>query len=205
MDNHSQRPQRTRYNPSLPDFRSIPWQGRGKKTGQCLLRHLQMAYHNRSAHGDAKKWDPVFEMGRCRSWQWIFNIGQYKKRRWAPCFSWQDHEKAPVKDTTRRSEYVFAQENGKPYAWIGRTWRNTKKKADIKCRFHDLRHTFASHYVMNGNGLLVLKEILGHSNLKMVERYTHLASAHKRRQINNLNGKFKISHLIVTSEKVVWN
>ena len=57
-------------------------------------------------------------------------------------------------------------------------------------RFHDLRHTFGSHYVMNGGDLLSLKEILGHSNMKMVERYAHLAAAHKRKQINGLNGKF---------------
>ena len=46
---------------------------------------------------------------------------------------------------------------------------------------------------MNGGDLLSLKEILGHSNMKMVERYAHLASAHKRKQVNNLTGKFNIA------------
>ena len=74
---------------------------------------------------------------------------------------------------------------------------NALKRAGIEdFRFHDLRHTFASHYVMNGGDLLALKEILGHSDMKMVERYAHLASAHKRRQINNLKGKFTISPLL---------
>ena len=68
-------------------------------------------------------------------------------------------------------------------------------------RFHDLRHTFASHYVMNGSDLLTLKEILGHSSLKMVERYTHLAAAHKRKQVSNLNGQFINCHLFATSAK----
>jgi site-specific recombinase XerD len=43
---------------------------------------------------------------------------------------------------------------------------------------------------MNGGDLLALKEILGHSSMEMVERYAHLASAYKRRQINNLSGRF---------------
>jgi integrase len=70
-------------------------------------------------------------------------------------------------------------------------FKNALRKAGIKdFRFHDLRHTFASHYVMSGGDLLSLKEILGHSDLKMVERYSHLASAYKSKMINNLTGKF---------------
>jgi len=43
-------------------------------------------------------------------------------------------------------------------------------------RFHDLRHTFASWYMMNG--LCELAKILGHSNIKMTERYAKLARRH---------------------------
>ena len=62
-------------------------------------------------------------------------------------------------------------------------------------RFHDLRHTFASHYVMSGGDLMSLRDILGHSSLKMVERYSHLAFAYKRKMINNINGKFTICQI----------
>ena len=68
-------------------------------------------------------------------------------------------------------------------------------------RFHDMRHTFASHSVMNGGDLLSLRDILGHSNLKMVEQYAHLGSVYKRKMINILNGKFSECHLYVTSEE----
>ncbi|MEW5250714.1 tyrosine-type recombinase/integrase [Microbulbifer sp. 2201CG32-9] len=43
---------------------------------------------------------------------------------------------------------------------------------------HVLRHTFASHFVMNGGNLLTLKEVLGHTDIKMTMRYAHLAPEH---------------------------
>jgi integrase len=43
---------------------------------------------------------------------------------------------------------------------------------------HVLRHTFASHFVMNGGNILVLQKILGHSSLMMTMRYAHLAPDH---------------------------
>ena len=45
-------------------------------------------------------------------------------------------------------------------------------------RFHDLRHTFASWYMMNGGDLYELAKILGHSNIKMTERYAKLGRQH---------------------------
>lgn len=44
--------------------------------------------------------------------------------------------------------------------------------------FHTLRHTFASHAVMAGVDLYTLAKILGHRDIKMVQRYAHLAPAH---------------------------
>jgi integrase len=42
-------------------------------------------------------------------------------------------------------------------------------------RFHDLRHTFASHWVMKGGDLFKLQKILGHQSVQMTMRYAHLA------------------------------
>jgi integrase len=44
-------------------------------------------------------------------------------------------------------------------------------------RFHDLRHTFASHWVMNEGDLFKLEKILGHHHGTMTRRYAHLAPA----------------------------
>ena len=53
------------------------------------------------------------------------------------------------------------------------------KRAGIKdFRFHDLRHTFASWFMMNGGDLYELAKILGHSNIKMTERYRRAGREH---------------------------
>lgn len=75
-------------------------------------------------------------------------------------------------------------------------FQNALKKANIKdLKYHDLKFTFASHFVMNGGDLLALKEILGRSTLDMVQCYAHLASEHKRKQLNKLAENFFIPHL----------
>lgn len=43
---------------------------------------------------------------------------------------------------------------------------------------HVLRHTFASHFVINGGDILTLQKILGHSTIVMTMRYAHLSDAH---------------------------
>lgn len=54
---------------------------------------------------------------------------------------------------------------------------------------HVLRHTFASHFMMNGGNILALQRILGHANLTMTMRYAHLAPEHlqEARTLNPLS------------------
>jgi len=59
-------------------------------------------------------------------------------------------------------------------------------------RFHDLRHTFASWYMMNGGDLYELAKILGHSNIKMTERYAKLAKQHIARTSGTARELWKI-------------
>ena len=42
-------------------------------------------------------------------------------------------------------------------------------------RFHDLRHTFASHYMMAGGNIYTLAKLLGHRDIKTTQRYADLA------------------------------
>ena len=43
---------------------------------------------------------------------------------------------------------------------------------------HVLRHSFASHFVMKGGNIVVLRDILGHSEITTTMRYAHLAPNH---------------------------
>ncbi|KJF83581.1 phage integrase [Photobacterium angustum] len=43
---------------------------------------------------------------------------------------------------------------------------------------HVFRHTFASHFMMNGGNILVLQRILGHSNINQTMQYSHFAPDH---------------------------
>jgi integrase len=43
---------------------------------------------------------------------------------------------------------------------------------------HVLRHSFASHFMMNGGDILTLQKILGHSTINMTMRYAHLSADH---------------------------
>lgn len=56
---------------------------------------------------------------------------------------------------------------------------------------HVLRHSFASHYMMNGGDILALQKILGHSSLAMTIRYAHLAPDH----LADTPEKSPLSHL----------
>ena len=54
-------------------------------------------------------------------------------------------------------------------------WYRVRKEAGIEdVRLHDLRHTYASHAVMNGVPVPVVSRMLGHSNVRMTLRYAHL-------------------------------
>jgi integrase len=72
------------------------------------------------------------------------------------------------------------------------SFENLLDRAKIRdFRFHDLRHTFASWYMMNGGDLYELAKLMGHANIKMTERYAKLGRAHIIRT--------------GTTAKVIWN
>ncbi|HCK2228887.1 TPA: site-specific integrase [Escherichia coli] len=71
---------------------------------------------------------------------------------------------------------------GKLFTPCRKTFERTVNKVGIElpegqCT-HVLRHTFASHFMMNGGNILVLRDILGHSDIKMTMIYAHFAPSH---------------------------
>ena len=92
------------------------------------------------------------------------------------------------------SKYVFAGKDGDPYKSVKRSFSTALKKAGITdFRFHDLRHTFASHMVMAEIDLTSVKELPGHKDVKMTLGYSRLSPNHKRKAINILDNVLKIS------------
>jgi len=103
-------------------------------------------------------------------------------------------ETLKVLPTRFQKGYVFPSpvKEGEPLYDFKRQFRNAVKKAGVDdFRFHDLRHTFASHLVMSGVDLMTVKEQLGHTTLTMTMRYSHLAPDHRMRAIKILDSAYQ--------------
>jgi integrase len=102
------------------------------------------------------------------------------------------------------TKYIFCDQNGH-IKDIKTAFNAALKRAEIlDFRPHDLRHTFASHYVMRGGSLGALQKILGHADIKMTMRYAHLSKEFAKEEIKLLDGltsgkKKEDGHKVVTS------
>lgn len=87
-------------------------------------------------------------------------------------------------------QYVFGNSRGnvRENNLLCELKRHAKKVGIDDVTLHTLRHTFASHLVMNGVDLATVKELLGHSTIQMTMRYAHLAKEHLRTAVT----KFKV-------------
>jgi len=87
-----------------------------------------------------------------------------------------------------KSPYVFCDSQGKRFWEVKRSFASACRRAGIDVfHFHDLRHTFASQLVMNGVNLKAVQELLGHADIKMTMRYSHLFQAHLQDAVAVLN------------------
>lgn len=90
------------------------------------------------------------------------------------------------------SDHVFTGEprigkTGKPFHDVRTSFENACRQAGVEgFRFHDLRHTAASHMAMAGVPLRTIGEILGHKTAAMTERYAHLTPEHKKMAVESL-------------------
>jgi len=76
------------------------------------------------------------------------------------------------------SEWVFPSEEGTPLdaANLRKVFAKVLKKAGLRqIRFHDLRHTFASWLIANGESLAYVKDQMGHHSIQItVDTYGNL-------------------------------
>jgi len=83
---------------------------------------------------------------------------------------------------------IFASEINpdKPYIFY-KQWNRARIEAElIDFRFHDLRHTTASYLAQNGATLLEIADVLGHKQIEVTKRYSHLCIEHKSSLINRV-------------------
>jgi len=66
-----------------------------------------------------------------------------------------------------------------------------------KIGWHTLRHTFASHLAQGGVSIVIIKELLGHADIKTTMRYSHLTAQAIRGAIEALGMNF--GHHLVTA------
>lgn len=80
------------------------------------------------------------------------------------------------KEQSEPGGLVFPSRGGQRFNNTKRAWTAVLREAGIKdFTWHDMRHTFASRLVQAGVDLNVVRELLGHADLKMTLRYSHLA------------------------------
>lgn len=86
------------------------------------------------------------------------------------------------------TDFVFwNHETETRFVSIKRAWMTALKKAHITSfRFHDLRHTFASHVQMGLGDLRATQILLGHKDPRMTMRYAHLSDARLRDAVRTL-------------------
>jgi integrase len=74
-----------------------------------------------------------------------------------------------------KSDHVFCRIDGTPIKSFNKAWWHALKVAGIKdFHFHDLRHTFCSNLLLAGGTLKHAKDMIGHSDISMTDRYSHL-------------------------------
>lgn len=82
---------------------------------------------------------------------------------------------------------VFPRPRGERMKRIDTAWESLMKVAGIhNFRLHDCRHHFASKLVQAGVDLYTVKELLGHSEIAMTERYSHLAPDNLRSAVEKV-------------------
>jgi integrase len=96
-----------------------------------------------------------------------------------------------AKGQNEMPEWVFCNFEGKLL-----DTNNLRNRALHKCleaaelrtiRLHDLRHTFASLLIQNGESLAYVKDQMGHSSIKVtVDIYGHLVPGANRQAVNRL-------------------
>ena len=89
------------------------------------------------------------------------------------------------RNTDKVTGHVCCRLDGTPISSIKHAWEAARRGAGLEnFHFHDLRHTFCSSVIMAGGDIKMACDMIGHSDIKMTSRYTHLTQlAHDNMQV----------------------
>lgn len=95
------------------------------------------------------------------------------------------------------SRWVFCRRDGTRIAEVKQSFYTACRRAGIEdFRIHDMRHTCAAWLVTAGVPLTEVRDLLGHSTVRMTERYAHLAPENVRAAVALLEGsESRFSHV----------
>ncbi len=137
----------------------------------------------RNGEALALEWEQVdLERGYIRFW---------------PSEAWQpksnEPREVPIGDTLlpwlqaphQHSRWVFVSRLGRRFAyWPKLRWEAVRNAAGISGGVHQLRHTFASHFLKGNPDLVLLAAVLGHSDIAVTKLYQHMLADHLARARN---------------------
>ena len=89
-----------------------------------------------------------------------------------------------------KNDFVFIRLKGIKLneGFVSKSFKQSVRDAKLndKIHFHSLRHSFASNLVQKGVSLYIVKELLGHEDLKTTQIYSHLKQENLSEAVNLL-------------------
>lgn len=103
------------------------------------------------------------------------------KMRFVPINDVLYEELLRLRRENKNEESVF------PFRSVRTAFENACRRAGLKIRFHDLRHTFATRLVEKGVDIVTVQSLLGHHSISVTQRYTHSCDERKKQAVELLS------------------
>lgn len=96
---------------------------------------------------------------------------------WKKHQDWMRHRR---RVTEVKTDHVFCRLDGTPIKNFNKGWWRVREIVGLKdFHFHDLRHTFCSNLLLSGGTIKDAKDMIGHADISMTDRYSHITSSHQ--------------------------